>query len=181
MLLNPDNVKNTTMTRLGDSADVLFKVQSNASLTKCSVFRSASYSEPIAVIKRGDIFPDRITLEGEERKTIKSWLRGYGTFKDFPISFEQNGQLFHWRKNVVDQLALFSEGDSERPIAWFERSKKRVVNGVPTIIQAWLALEREAIPIRDAVVVSFLIVEHKVRTGINAGNMIGGRGAAYVV
>lgn len=181
MLLNPDNVKQTTMTRLGSSGEVLYKVQSNTSLTKCSVFRSEYGSEPIAMIERRDIFPDRITLEGQERMTIKSWLHGYGTFKDFPISFEKNGQLYHWRKNVVDQLALFRDGDSEHPIAWFERSKKRVVDGVPTIIQAWLALEREVIPIQDTVVVSFLIVEHKLRTGVNAGGLSGSRAAPYVI
>jgi len=106
ILFNPDNVKQTTMTRLGGSGDVLYKVQSNPSLTKCSVFRSASYSEPIAVIERRDIFPDRVTLEGEERKKIKSWLRGYATFKDSRISFEKGGQLYHWRKNFDDQLAV---------------------------------------------------------------------------
>lgn len=81
MLLNPDNVKRTIMTRRGSPGEVLYKVQSNASLTKCSVFRSEFDSEPIAVIERRDIFPDRITLEGQERMAIKNWLRGYGTFK----------------------------------------------------------------------------------------------------
>lgn len=81
ILLSPDNVKQTTMTCLGGggSSDVLYKVESNASLSKCSVFRPNS--ELVALIERKDLFPDKITLEGEEKKTIKSWLRGYGTFK----------------------------------------------------------------------------------------------------
>ncbi|KAF9443143.1 hypothetical protein P691DRAFT_713673 [Macrolepiota fuliginosa MF-IS2] len=182
LLLNPDNVKKTIMTRLGGphSGEVLYKVESNASLTKCSVFRPNS-DVPIALIKRRDLFPDKITLEGERERNIKSWLQGYGTFKDFPISFEKDEKLYHWRTNIVDQLALFKDDNSEHPIAWFERSKKRVVDGVPTIFQAWLALEPEAIAIQDAVIVSFLIIEHKLRTDIKAGHLVGGRAAAFIV
>lgn len=71
------------MTRHGGphSGEVIYKVKSNTSLTKCSVFRPGS-DVPIALIERKDLFPDKITLEGEDRKTIKSWLRGYGTFKE---------------------------------------------------------------------------------------------------
>ncbi|KXN82695.1 hypothetical protein AN958_00227 [Leucoagaricus sp. SymC.cos] len=183
MLLKPDNVKQTTMT-CSRTGEVLYKVESNASLTKCSVFRPA-IEAPIALIERRDFFPDKITLEGEEKQTIKGWLQGYGTFKEFPISFERFGKLYHWKTNLINQLAVSKDSvvddNPEHPIAWFERSKKRVVDGKPVILQAWLALEADAITIQDQAVVSFLVVEHKLRTDVRASALVAGRATNFVV
>ncbi|KAJ3569638.1 hypothetical protein NP233_g4912 [Leucocoprinus birnbaumii] len=178
LLLKPDNVKQTTMTILR-TGQVAYNVESNTSLTKCSVLRPGE-KDPVALIERKDLFPDKITLQGEERQTIKSWLKGYGTFKEFPISFERSGNTYHWKINFVSQLALFNANQPDHPIAWFERSKKRVIDGKPVILQAWLAMEPEAISIQDAVVVSFLVVEHKLRTDMKAGDLVAGRASNYV-
>ncbi|KAF5349551.1 hypothetical protein D9756_008865 [Leucocoprinus leucothites] len=179
LLLKPDNVKQTSMAVL-KTGEVAYKVESSKSLTKCSVFRPGN-DTPVALIERKDFFADKITLEGEERQAIKNWLKGYGTFKEFPISFEKSGNLYHWKTNIVSQLALFSAGNPDHPIAWFERSKKRVIDGKPVILQAWLAMEPEAIAIQDAVVVSFLAVEHKLRTDVKAGDLLAGRASNFVV
>jgi len=72
--------------------------------------------------------------------------------------------LYHRDQLAIRRFQLFSDADSVHPIAWFEKSKKRVMNGVPMIIQASLALEQEAVVIQDIAVVSFLVVEHKLRT-----------------
>jgi hypothetical protein len=58
---------------------------------------------------------------------------------------------------------LFNDHDSVRPIAWYEKSKVRVVEGILTGFRACLALEEEAMEIQDFLVISFLIIESQTR------------------
>ncbi len=74
---------------------------------------------------------------------------------------------------LIEPLKLFGDRDAVRPIAWYERSRVRVVEGVLTGFRACLALEEEAIEIRDFLVVSFLIIENQTRRDIRPSSLEG--------
>lgn len=110
-----------------------------------------------------------------------------------PMWFTHNGRRYHWRTNFLSQLGvgsswlslsediywldgfskLFNDHDAVRPIAWYERSKVRVVEGILTGFRACLALEEEAIEIRDSLVISFLAIEGQMRKDIRPSGIEG--------
>ena len=101
-----------------------------------------------------------------------------------PASFEWESKNYTWQTNSTRQIAvctsinvgvpsadcayafpqLYEESDPDRPIAWFQTSKRGVQDdGQQVIYRAVLALQREGLAILDAVVTSLLVVEQGLR------------------
>lgn len=58
---------------------------------------------------------------------------------------------------------LYHEDDPVAPVAWFQTSRKQVIDGVPTFVRALLALQSEAHTILDGIIISLLVVEQGLR------------------
>jgi hypothetical protein len=65
---------------------------------------------------------------------------------------------------------LFSDYDTDNPIAWYERSKLRVIDGVLKSFPASLTLRDEAKEVQDIVVISLLVVEDRIRGDFRPGS-----------
>lgn len=99
------------------------------------------------------------------------------------MTFQARGNAYEWRPNQLGQLTvsnklhpcftlipyshcflqLYDLRQPDVPIAYFVRSRKRVIDGSEIQTRAYLALERAAEPIRNDIIVSFLIVEESTR------------------
>jgi len=168
-----DDMKNTKI--LSATEEVLYSVTTDA-LTNAytTVYRGDATtdgtqggSEPVKVaeIKRKDLREDRIKFEGSASSVkLSKWLHGTnGKWSDFPVSFEWQANTYTWKANSARQMALYDSADAMTPIAWFQTSRRQTLEGVPTLFRALLALQQEGQEILDAVVVSLLIVEYKLR------------------
>ncbi|KAF5359570.1 hypothetical protein D9756_002991 [Leucocoprinus leucothites] len=172
LVFSRDNIKDTVMRRKGGSNEVLYKVESETSGTRTSVYPSTS-DVPIAILELKGLFGrDRITFQGEETKNISDWLSGYGPLRTFPIAFEHNGRRYKWKPNFIRQLG---DQDTVHPIAWFEGYKLRFIDGSLKGFKAFLAMEEEVVEVQDLVVLSFLIAENKMRKDMKPGTIEGGR------
>jgi len=166
-----DDMKSTKI--LSATEEVLYSVTTDA-LTNAhtTVFRGdatttngAEEVVKIAEIKRKDLREDRIKFEGSTSSVkLSKWLHGTnGKWSDFPVSFEWQSKTYTWKANSVRQIALYDSADDRTPIAWFQTSRKEDIQGVPTHVRALLALQSEGQEILDAVVISLLIVEQRLR------------------
>ncbi|KAG5642039.1 hypothetical protein DXG03_003737 [Asterophora parasitica] len=173
-----DDVKNAQISLYG-TGEALFTVKSNIHLTETTVTRTST-GERIATVARRDILSDKVTFAGQKAKSVKGWLKSPKTSL-FPATFEEGGVSYTWRSSIVHQLSLVANDSPETPIAWFEDSKKRVVDGIPTITTAFLALQPDALRIQEAVLVSFLILQHKNRMNVKANGLVAGRATTVVV
>lgn len=70
---------------------------------------------------------------------------------------------------------MYKASEPDTPIAWFQSSRKLVMDGVPTVLPAFLVLQPDAADIQDSTVISFLILEHKVRMINKRTELISGR------
>ncbi|KAF8876392.1 hypothetical protein BD779DRAFT_1677796 [Infundibulicybe gibba] len=113
-----------------------------------------------------------ITLRGERRK-MKEWLKLSGS-SVFPALFEHYGETYLWKCSIVGQLSFYKASSPGVPIAWFETSKRRVIEGVPNISRPYLALQPDALLIQDITIVSFLVLEQKSRMMTKSGQIISG-------
>jgi hypothetical protein len=66
---------------------------------------------------------------------------------------------------------LFSDKNHIHPVAWYERSKMCIVDGVLRGFRAYLVMEQEAMEIQDLVVISFLIAENKAGKDLGPGTV----------
>ncbi|KAF5359571.1 hypothetical protein D9756_002992 [Leucocoprinus leucothites] len=160
------NTTHTVMRQKGGNDEALYNIESDESLSRTSVFHPTT-NVPIAVLEFKRLLgKDKITLQGEETKNISDWLSGYGPLQTFPISFKHNGRQYYWKTNFVNQLGLYTDQDSVHPVAWFERHRLCVIDGVLRTFNAFLAMEEEAVEIRDLVVVSFLVAERVAHSSV---------------
>ncbi|KAJ3562847.1 hypothetical protein NP233_g9320 [Leucocoprinus birnbaumii] len=142
LVLSRDNIKNTVMRMKGDN-EVLYKVESDASMARTSISRPDS-DVPIAVLELKGLFSrDKITFQGEETRNVSDWLSGYGALRTFPFSFKYNEKRYSWKANYMNQLGLYN--DENAVIAWFEGYKLRYIDGALRGFKAFLAMEAEAI------------------------------------
>ncbi|KAF9440595.1 hypothetical protein P691DRAFT_801818 [Macrolepiota fuliginosa MF-IS2] len=175
IVFGQDDSRNIVMKRSGGRGEVLYRVETDKSKTRTSVYDSQS-NVPVAVVETKDLFGfDKITIGGGKRQKIRKWISGYGVLQTFPKTFEKDGKHYHWRENIIKQLALYSDDDSAHPIAWYERDKIRVVDGVLRGIGAFIAMEEAGIQIQDHVVLSLLVIESQIRRG-EAGGLAEGKG-----
>ncbi len=84
------------------------------------------------------------------------------------FSQANSGEVFsHFRRcsriNRIHNIQLYDSADARRQIAWFQTARKGTVGGVPTLSRALLVLQKEGQEILDAVIISLLIVEQRLR------------------
>ncbi|KAG9223367.1 hypothetical protein PLEOSDRAFT_1101158 [Pleurotus ostreatus PC15] len=158
-----DSVLNST---LSYRTDVSYVVESHSDATHVTTteIQKGMDTAPYVVVTTGSLFSDKVSINGETAVRINKWLSPLKTFAMFPVKFEQDGGVYIWRCQGDGQLILYEGVDSHTPIAWFQRSRRRLVNNLPTVHPASLALQPAAVKIQDIVVASFLILEHKRRT-----------------
>ncbi|KAF7773508.1 hypothetical protein Agabi119p4_5675 [Agaricus bisporus var. burnettii] len=150
----------------------LYKVASDETLLslKTSICRADS-DAPIAFIETKNICGrDKITLRGGTRQNITDWISGYSILGSFPMTFNNNGRRYFWRKNKIQQLNLYNDYDPENPIATYERSKRRVIDGGLKSFPASLTLNDEATEIQDIIVISLLVIEGRIRGDFRPGS-----------
>lgn len=70
---------------------------------------------------------------------------------------------------------MYKASEPDTPIAWFQSSRKLVMDGVPTVLPAFLVLQPDAADIQDLTVVSFLILEQKARMSNKRTELLSGR------
>jgi len=175
LIMHPDNTNNTILYRRGTS-EILYTVKTDISATRTTFSTPNDNGVPLALLQRREILSDNITFKGVETKKVKSWLK-YGGIASihFPATFEENGKAYIWKASIVGQLSLYLASDPNTPIAWFEKSKKRVVDGRVVVHKAFLALQPEAVEIQDVAVLSFLVLEQKNRMAQKALDLSAGR------
>ncbi|EKM78004.1 hypothetical protein AGABI1DRAFT_107775 [Agaricus bisporus var. burnettii JB137-S8] len=171
MLFSRDNIKGTELIRRRGGG-ILYKVVPDETLSslKTSVYRADS-DTPMAFIETKNICGrDKITLRGGTRQNITDWISGYSILGSFPMTFNNNGRRYIWRKNKIQQLNLYNDYDPENPIATYERSKRRVIDGGLKSFPASLTLNDEATEIQDIIVISLLVVEGRIRGDFRPGS-----------
>ncbi|KAF7437469.1 hypothetical protein PC9H_004310 [Pleurotus ostreatus] len=177
LYLTPDNVKKCTITLdLKDPEQTQYIVDSNLELTYMHVRRPYDPpDQPLATLQRREVLPDKISFRGGEKIKVKSWLRPLKAFSTFPAAFEENGTTYVWDASIVGQLSMYKASEPDTPIAWFQSSRKLVMDGVPTVLPAFLVLQPDAADIQDLTVVSFLILEQKARMSNKRTELLSGR------
>ncbi|XP_006458994.1 hypothetical protein AGABI2DRAFT_191082 [Agaricus bisporus var. bisporus H97] len=171
MLFSRDNIKGTELIRRRGGG-ILYKVVPDETLSslKTSVYRADS-DTPMAFIETKNICGrDKITLRGGTRQNITDWISGYSILGSFPMTFNNNGRRYFWRKNKAQQLNLYNDYDPENLIATYERSKRRVIDGGLKSFPASLTLNDEATEIQDIIVISLLVVEGRIRGDFRPGS-----------
>lgn len=104
------------------------------------------------------------------------------------MTFNNNGTRYFWKKNKIQQLnvsgflirrrirtetplkKLYNDNDTENPIATYERSKRRVIDGGLKSFPASLTLNDEATEIQDMIVISLLVIEGRIRGDFRPGS-----------
>ncbi|KAF7437470.1 hypothetical protein PC9H_004311 [Pleurotus ostreatus] len=165
LYLTPDNVKKCTITLdLKDPGQTQYIVDSNLELTHMHVRRPYDPpDQPLAALHRREFLSDTISFRGGDKIKVKNWLKPLKTVNTFPAAFEENGNTYVWDASIVGQLSMFKASEPDAPIAWFQGSRKMVMDGVPTVLPAFLVLQPDAADMQDLTVVSFLILEQKAR------------------
>ncbi|KAG9223349.1 hypothetical protein PLEOSDRAFT_1101109 [Pleurotus ostreatus PC15] len=177
LYLTPDNVKRCAITLdLKDSEQTQYIVNSNSELTYMHVRRPYDPpDQPLAVLHRRDFLADKISFCGGEKIKVKDWLKPLKAFSPFPVAFEANDTMYVWDASIVGQLSMYKASEPDTPIGWFQSSRKLVMDGVPTVLPAFLVLQPDAADIQDLTVISFLILEHKIRMINKRTELISGR------
>ncbi|KLO19655.1 hypothetical protein SCHPADRAFT_935149 [Schizopora paradoxa] len=165
-----DDMKNTKI--VSSTEAVLYTVTTDAlTNTRTTVYRGNASTEAgseavkVAEIKRKDLREDRIKLEGNTSSLkLSNWLHGAsGKWTDFPVSFEWQNKTYIWKTNSARQIALYDTINETSQIAWFQTSRKGIFEGRAALFRAMLFLQKEGQEILDAVIVSLLIVEQRLR------------------
>jgi len=157
-----DSMRNTTI--LSSDERLLYSVNSDPHTNAWTRICKGESKEVIAEVKRKDLRPDRIKFGGNPSVKLSSFMKGQNNkWSDFPVSFEWNSSTYTWKTNSSRQIALYHEDDPVAPVAWFQTSRKQVIDGVPTFVRALLALQSEAHAILDGIIISLLVVEQGLR------------------
>ncbi|KAF4566591.1 hypothetical protein EYR36_012022 [Pleurotus pulmonarius] len=181
LYFSADSVLNSTLSCRSDASYVVESHSDMAHVTTTEIQKGTDPA-PYVVVTTGTLFSDKVSLDGKPAVRINKWLSPLKTFSMLyvnptsslcdsniypyihsPVKFEQDGNVYVWRCQGDGQLILYQGVDSHTPIAWFQRSRRRLVNNLPTVHPACLALQPAAVKIQDVVVASFLILEHKRR------------------
>lgn len=98
------------------------------------------------------------------------------------MEFQVDGQGYLWKANFMKQLALYHPSDLQTPIAWFNKSLKRVSEDglgerILTTTPATLALCGPAETIEQQVVISLIVAEQKLRMQVKGEGLAQGRAA----
>ncbi|KAJ3850811.1 hypothetical protein EV368DRAFT_66284 [Lentinula lateritia] len=116
-------------------------------------------SEPLAVFQHHPIVPDTITFAGGKSMHLSHWMNVQVTA--LAATFEEKGQKYTWMKYDNGPFTLLAESNQKR-IASFE-GKRHVhtpSEGSSKAALPHIIMLPEAEEIKDAVVISALILEH---------------------
>ncbi|KIJ63408.1 hypothetical protein HYDPIDRAFT_113414 [Hydnomerulius pinastri MD-312] len=119
----------------------------------------------LATVERKTLRPDLITFRDSPPMNLSDWLKS-PVLSAFPITLEEGGRRLEWRENFVGQLSLHDPSKPQSQgtaVAWFTKSRRRVENGKRVVHKAFLVVKPEVDYMRDIVVVSCLLAEHKLR------------------
>ncbi|KAJ4475529.1 hypothetical protein J3R30DRAFT_3405804 [Lentinula aciculospora] len=147
------------------SGEELYKVERVPHHTKM-IFHRAGSSEPLAVFQHHPIVPDTITFAGGKSMHLSHWMHVKATA--LAATFEENGQKYTWMKYDNGPFTLITESTQKR-IAIFEEKRPHLetpTEGTSNAVSAalpYIAMLPEAEAIKDAVVISALILEHDER------------------
>ncbi|KAF8995209.1 hypothetical protein BDQ17DRAFT_1430574 [Cyathus striatus] len=173
-LLEPDNTNNGTLIDF-ETRKETYQARTTANFTKTSIRYFSG--DTLADIEWREFRSDLVEVQGREKVKLKKWLRHSGTFFwEFPVMFEEKGEMYIWKSNILGHLSLYLASDQETPIAWFERSRKWYLEGKGMVLYpAFLALHEDAVDIQDIVVATFFILEKKQRMNAKADSLASGR------
>jgi len=122
----------------------------------------ANFDVDAATIREGAEEPKR---SGGRKMRLAKWLKGpMNPLAPFPVAMEEGGKKYEWRESIVGQIALYEVNASDTtPIAWFQGSLRRVVDGQRVVYGAYLALTPAAEDMVDAVFVSAVLMSQKAK------------------
>ncbi|KAJ8521835.1 hypothetical protein ONZ45_g1510 [Pleurotus djamor] len=163
LYLGPDSVKNCTIHVNSKHGDVAYEVSTPTNLAE-TVVTKGEQSIPFATITRRRMRSDRISIDEGKAFRVTNLVKPTQGWRIFPATLHVGETVLLWKFSKDGKLVLY-KGESPRvPIAWFQRSSKLVVNNLSSTVPAFLVLQPDAVEIQDSVVLSFLILEHKLRT-----------------
>ncbi|KAJ4471069.1 hypothetical protein C8J55DRAFT_563763 [Lentinula edodes] len=116
-------------------------------------------SEPLAVFQHHPVVPDTITFAGGKSMHLSHWMNVQVTA--LAATFEEKGQKYTWMKYDNGPFTLLAESNQKR-IASFEgkRHVQTPSEGSSKAALPHIIMLPEAEEIKDAVVISALILEH---------------------
>ncbi|KAJ3869902.1 hypothetical protein EV359DRAFT_59507 [Lentinula novae-zelandiae] len=116
-------------------------------------------SEPLAVFQHHPIVSDTITFAGGKSMHLSHWMNVQVTA--LAATFEEKGQKYTWMKYDNGPFTLLAESNQKR-IASFEgkRHVQTPSEGSSKAALPHIIMLPEAEEIKDAVVISALILEH---------------------
>jgi len=165
-----DSMTNSRISVRG-SRYLSYVVESNRDNTTTNVYRVEGRSERIRIasIDRGNLFPDKIILADRDPLRLSKWLKTQA-LSDFPARMTIGNTTYIWKKNMVGQLSMFAENEPGTPLAWFHRSRCRLVNEQDVCDPAVLAVKNEVEGL-EFVLVACLILEHKIRLRVRTSGI----------
>ncbi|KAL4255393.1 DUF6593 domain-containing protein [Pleurotus pulmonarius] len=140
LYFSADSVLNSTLSCRSDASYVVESHSDMAHVTTTEIQKGTDPA-PYVVVTTGTLFSDKVSLDGKPAVRINKWLSPLKTFSMFPVKFEQDGNVYVWRCQGDGQLILYQGVDSHTPIAWFQRSRRRL-----NISEEWLL---KGVPIQN--------------------------------
>ncbi|KAJ3478689.1 hypothetical protein NLI96_g9595 [Meripilus lineatus] len=160
-----DDVHNTVV-RIRGERGRLYTVESTKDISATKVYRTNSGFEPevVALITRNNVLPDQVAFSGGQAIRIGKFLKS-SALSNFPATMEVDGRKYIWKRNIVDPLTvcMFSTDSISKPLAWFCKSQRRLLNDQMSTTPAYLEIDNEVIGARDLVFVACIILEHRLR------------------
>jgi len=112
----------------------------------------------LATIRRRMFRRDQVIFPGSRSVNLNSWLKA-PRLSNFPLVFHALGRQFEWKQNIARQLALYESCYPDDAVAWFSKSRRR--HGEARA--AHLTITRDMSEIKDMIVLSCVLAEHKLR------------------
>ncbi|KAH7924063.1 hypothetical protein BV22DRAFT_1035572, partial [Leucogyrophana mollusca] len=128
----------------------------------------------LASVERRDMLPDQLSLHGSPPMALSKWLKSPIT-SSFPITFEESGRKYLWRRDSGGKLQLYMENANSDAIAWFHPSRLTfgADGGNRVLHPASLSLTPEADIMRETVLISCILVLQKMRAKERTGETAG--------
>ncbi|KIJ63396.1 hypothetical protein HYDPIDRAFT_113391 [Hydnomerulius pinastri MD-312] len=169
-----DVITSTTITVRGQLEGVIrYKVETTTSgLIGINIKLIISENDRVlATIRRRDMLPDQLTFSGGSSMSLSKWLK-WPKISAFPVTFEEFGQCYAWKRLDNDRIALYKESGSDE-IAWYNPSYQTYDNsGERIMCPAFLALKAEADAIRTKILISCILVVQRMRAKQRARNSV---------
>ncbi|TFK35455.1 hypothetical protein BDQ12DRAFT_688175 [Crucibulum laeve] len=152
------NMSSTLNTTLFAHSKPMYRVRSDRAGARTDIYDIQAKSI-VGTIKRKEVFSDTVTFphrnSGKPIK-VRKWLRSTRTPGGFSsMTLETESGLFIWRLDTSLRLVLYREDDLDSPISYVKSSSPNS--------HLILVLKSGSEDIREEIIVSFLILEQKLR------------------